>query len=258
MNLQEDLNNFIKSFYGYGNLKSDFWFIGMEEGGGESLEEIKSRLEVWKAFGSNNVIDAFEFHKRITNKAGNNFEFLFREGNPADQRTWRGLIKLLLSYRHGHYSLNEVKEKQSNDWGRLNSDNCLLELFPLPSPNATDFRYPEWFDDENLKTRDTYKKFYEKHRVNGLQQLINNFTPKLVVFYGKAYGDKYKAIAQLKGNDLEEINIGPEKTAKIFVGKPTSYAFIPHPTSPGMSGEYYQTLGEELKDRISANEKTVS
>lgn len=43
------------------------------------------------------------------------------------------LIKLLLSYEEEPYSADEIKEKQINSWGRLSSDNCLLELFPLPS-----------------------------------------------------------------------------------------------------------------------------
>lgn len=63
MELRKELDHFIKGFYGYGNLESDIWFIGMEGGGGATLEEIKSRLEVWKALGEGKVVDAYEFHK---------------------------------------------------------------------------------------------------------------------------------------------------------------------------------------------------
>lgn len=34
----------INEFLGYGNLESDYWAIGMEEGGGNSLSEINQRL----------------------------------------------------------------------------------------------------------------------------------------------------------------------------------------------------------------------
>lgn len=249
MELRKELDRFIKSFYGYGNLESDIWFIGMEEGGGASLEEVKSRLKVWKALGEGQVVDAYEFHKKITDDKGKNFDFLFREGNPAIQRTWRGLIKLLLSYKEEAYSAAVIKEKQINGWGRLSSDNCLLELFPLPSPNANDFKYTEWLNDENF-TRDKYKKDIVGHRIQGIQELIKINMPKMVVFYGKAYGDKYKAIAGLNGSDLLELEITSEKSAKIFVGSPTSYVFIPHPTAHGMSDAYYQQLGKALKERI--------
>lgn len=249
MELRKELDSFINDFYGYGNLKSDIWFIGMEEGGGATLEEIKSRLEVWKALGAGKVVDAYDFHYRITDDKGKNFDFLFRDGNPAVQRTWQGLIKLLLSYKAETYSAEKIKEKQSNGWGRLKSDNCLLELFPLPSPNANDFNYTEWLGDKNF-TRKKYKKENEKPRIQGLQELIKVNQPKMVVFYGKAYGDKYKAIAELDGSDLLELKITSEKTAKVFVGSPTSYVFIPHPTAHGMSDEYYQQLGRALKEKI--------
>lgn len=249
MELRKELDHFIKGFYGYGNLESDIWFIGMEEGGGATLEEIKSRLEVWKALGEEKVVDAYEFHEKITDDKGKNFGFLFRENNPAIQRTWRGLIKLLLAYKEQASSADETKEKQIYGWGRLSSDNCLLELFPLPSPNANDFHYTEWLNDENF-TRDTYKKEIVGHRILGIQELIEINKPKIVVFYGKAYGDKYKAIAGLNGSDLVELKINSEKSAKIFVGSPTSYVFIPHPTAHGMSDAYYQQLGKALKDRI--------
>ncbi|MEX2564625.1 MAG: hypothetical protein WD431_01630 [Cyclobacteriaceae bacterium] len=249
MELREKLDSFINAFYGYGNLKSDTWFIGMEEGGGNTIEEIKSRLEVWEALGAGNVVDAYEFHKKITDASGKNFDFLFRDENPANQRTWRGLIKLLLSYKAGTYSADEIKKTQSAGWGRLNSDNCLLELFPLPSPNAKDFNYTEWLGDFDFD-RVNYKKKNVNHRIEGLRNLIKENEPKMVVFYGKAYGDKYKAVAGLDGSDLLELKITSDKTAKFFVGNPTSYVFIPHPTSHGMSDIYYQQLGKELKERI--------
>lgn len=73
----------------------------------------------------------------------------------------------------------------------------------------------------------------------------------MVVFYGKAYGDKYKAIAGLDGRDLKEVKLAEGKSAKICIGSPISYVFIPHPTSHGMSDQYYQELGRELNERIS-------
>ena len=33
-NFEECLGSFITEFYGYGNPLSDYWFLGLEEGGG--------------------------------------------------------------------------------------------------------------------------------------------------------------------------------------------------------------------------------
>ena len=42
------LNEFVEKFYGYGDYNGQFWFIGMEEGGGNSFSEIDNRLNAWK------------------------------------------------------------------------------------------------------------------------------------------------------------------------------------------------------------------
>ena len=38
------LTEFFQNFYGYGNYRGQFWFIGMEEGSGNSFSEINTRL----------------------------------------------------------------------------------------------------------------------------------------------------------------------------------------------------------------------
>jgi hypothetical protein len=38
------LSHFMQTFYGYGNYQGDYWFIGMEEGGGDTWAEVQQRL----------------------------------------------------------------------------------------------------------------------------------------------------------------------------------------------------------------------
>jgi hypothetical protein len=45
------LQEFMSNFYGYGNYAAPYWFIGMEEGGGDTIEEITRRLTVWDQRG---------------------------------------------------------------------------------------------------------------------------------------------------------------------------------------------------------------
>lgn len=45
------LSLFMQGFYGYGSLSGTCWFIGMEEGGRSSVEEISRRQEVWRQCG---------------------------------------------------------------------------------------------------------------------------------------------------------------------------------------------------------------
>jgi hypothetical protein len=37
----------MRGFHGYGNLGAKYWFIGLEEGGGTSLDEVRLRLKTW-------------------------------------------------------------------------------------------------------------------------------------------------------------------------------------------------------------------
>lgn len=45
---QQLLKTFMSRFYGYGSWSAKYWFIGMEEGGGDSEEEIERRMMTWR------------------------------------------------------------------------------------------------------------------------------------------------------------------------------------------------------------------
>jgi hypothetical protein len=50
MNSQQFLNDEllekrIETFYGYGNYQGKYWFIGMEEAGGEDFEDVNCRIK---------------------------------------------------------------------------------------------------------------------------------------------------------------------------------------------------------------------
>ena len=51
------LESYIERFYGHGSYEAKYWFIGMEFGGGGSLEEIASRVEGWHSRGSKELED---------------------------------------------------------------------------------------------------------------------------------------------------------------------------------------------------------
>ena len=47
----ELLTEFIDTFYGYGTYSAPFWFVGMEEGGGHTLEENLRKVTNWHNHG---------------------------------------------------------------------------------------------------------------------------------------------------------------------------------------------------------------
>ena len=62
----EDLEKFTQSFYGYGNINSDIWFIGHEEGSKQnSINELDARVKTWKKLGKKTLCDCREFHLEL-------------------------------------------------------------------------------------------------------------------------------------------------------------------------------------------------
>jgi hypothetical protein len=59
----ELLDNFVHSFYGYGNFHGNYLFIGMEEGRGKSYQEVSQRLSTWSTRGRRELEDVAEFHR---------------------------------------------------------------------------------------------------------------------------------------------------------------------------------------------------
>ena len=41
---QKSLSAFMNTFLGYGDFTADTWFVGMEQGGGKSLQDIQNRI----------------------------------------------------------------------------------------------------------------------------------------------------------------------------------------------------------------------
>ena len=55
------VTSFMSGFYGYGSYSADYWFVGMEEGGAGSAEEIVAHLEHWERRGRSELEDLRDF-----------------------------------------------------------------------------------------------------------------------------------------------------------------------------------------------------
>jgi hypothetical protein len=171
----------IKNFWGYGNLNSDVWFVGMEEGYDESNEIL---FERFKATAHRAVFDIYE-----DLKVDPGHVYWFEENAPT-QPTYRPLI-----YIHRYLqtatepTLEEVREYQIRKFGRSISDHAVLELMPLPSKSIkeSDWLYADSGID-GLSSRKEYLARYKPERVRELHALIMQYKPKLVLFYSRTSG----------------------------------------------------------------------
>lgn len=241
------LKDYINTFYGYGRwAKSNFWFVGIEEGGGNEFESVNDRLRGWKALGGKSLVDKDKLHEyfscnydRFTHKSA----------------TWQALITTKLSFENKSTEKNEICLMKGNDWGQLHSNNLLIELFPLPSPKTGDWKYEgeNWVDTDiafkYLKNRKVYHAELRDQRINYLKNKIEKHRPKVVLFYGLSMKEYWNEII---GTDLlQAIDVIPSKQKTKFIKiNNICYFQCPHPAIQfgRLPNKYWIGLGNKIKE----------
>ena len=230
------LKDFMNGFYGYGKYSGGYWFVGMEEGGGNSFENIDKRLKDWDRRDRCEIEDIADYHAEIG--AGQYFDL-----HPKLQPTWNRLIRIALSAEGQDIIHKEqVREYQQKYLGRQTSNNCLVELLPLPSPSLGHWLYAKHSKLPCLRSREAYMTCYAQRRATHLQQSIHEFNPKTVIFYSvnPAYISWWKSIA---GVEFEEKLIVGDR---MYIGKnkQTVFAIVRHPVARGVKNEYFHQVGK--------------
>lgn len=251
------VQSFMTNFFGYGSLEASYWFIGMEEAGGATEEEIQNRMDRWKHIGSGKTVDNFEFHNGVKDGDGKSLGYLF-EPNASIQPTWRGLIRIYLTaIGMTAMQLEDVRLAQINNWGRMSSNNCLLEILPLPSPGTDHWNYKDWSNLDFLKDRDSYTNSVSQYRAAELRKMVWEHQPSVVVFYStnQNYLQYWSYISGVTFTDdhsvLLDVNkSGMRLTAKIHKMGGIVFVNCLHSTSRGVTNKYFDRLGLEIRKRI--------
>lgn len=228
----EFLHHFITTFYGSGNYSGKYWFVGMEEGGGNSFDQVSSRFNAWKDLGSPELVDMYDFHVLI------NYPEYFADPVKL-QRTWMQQARIILSSKGLSSLTPTVKAYQRDILGRKTSETCLLELLPLPSPSTTVWNYDRWSNLPFLKNRSNYRDYCIPWRCEHIKSRINTYQPKLVVFLGLSYSQYWEAIAA--PNIFE--NMGDFKAAK---SQTALFIIAKHPSTKGITNSYFESIGSYI------------
>lgn len=234
---QNTLNAFMNTFMGYGDFNADTWFIGMEEAGGDSLENIQTRIGTWEERGGRVLEDCAEYHHAIG--AGN----LFTPPVRAAQRTWDWLIRAQLKSEGKGHDSSASKIMQGERWLRIGSKTCGIELLPLPSPKTKVWYYNQFSTDPILQSRDSYKKAMLPTRITAIKNAIEAHKPRNVVFYSKKYLAHWQQIAVVEFVEVDGLHIAQASD--------TSFICTAHPTAPISGGpgakiEYWKNIGTRL------------
>ena len=233
----ELLSDYMKGFWGYGATDASFWFVGMEEGGGNTFEEVEERITQWDKRGRLPLEDLYEYH------IGINVPKWFQKGAPL-QPTWNRLIRVLLSAKGDKPEREAVRSYQIERLGRTNGETCLLEFLPLPSPTTRHWHYGKYSGIPSLSNRDRYTLDVGTWRALHLTQLITTHQPKVVMFYGIGYVDWWKKVAKTR---LIKTTV---HNKEVYFGKleKTAIAVTQHPVATGVNLEYFHEVGQRLAE----------
>ena len=225
---------FMGNFYGYGNYQGPYWFIGMEEGGGDSFAEVSKRLAIWDQRGRGELEDVVDYHLAL----GIDYPFV---DHPKLQPTWAKLIRVLLSMEGQPPTKDEVRRFQQSSWARSSGNVCLMELLPLPSPSTSHWLYGQHSKLPALADRASYREHWSPLRVQALRQRIAAYKPRVVVFYGFSYSEYWRAIA---GGELQ-----PALAGDLLVRRDAEqlYGVMKHPAATGVTSEYFHEAGLFLR-----------
>ena len=164
------------AFRGYGNPNGRFWFVGMEEGGGD-IESLRIRADKFS-----NLEDLAESHQRFESHDMSNLI-----------STWRimsaiaGRIGGITDWWDPEYARNY----QLNHLGRTNGETYLTEILPLPKRSLNDCPYSDIFDSP----QDYFEQVYPT-QLDSLRTEYAEADPKqqFVFCYGKKYWQYHREI----------------------------------------------------------------
>ena len=222
----------INTFWGYGNLDSDIWFIGMEEGFHGNLTDLENRFNRTK---DKSVIDLQDGMSDVQD----HMKWFLPNSNI--QRTWSKLILILLTLKSNYKITNyNIKEFQRKEFGRLNSNHCSHEFMPLP---CRSIKKKDWFYDkfeiDYLESRRKYLDKIMPLRIKLFQELIKRYNPKIIICYSFSYLEKWKEIIGC--------NLSKKKNLYHCKKDNTDFFVIPHSTAHGMTNNDWIEIAQNIK-----------
>jgi hypothetical protein len=201
MNIEEKcLNNWIRNFYGYGSWSARFWFVGYEESGGNTPDEVAEKFNYFsKAHPFASVLgtkatlcDIRKLYKHVTvpeddrkaNLLTNRFEYRFGS-NAIQNSVWANLIAFVHGFQEKKLPDLLAYQKQKLALPDAQSE-ALISLYPLPSPHNHAWYY-SWLNLPRvgfLKSRALYEEHVYENRMNSILGNIKAHKPEVVLMYG--------------------------------------------------------------------------
>ena len=248
------LRDYADTFRTYGDLDNNVWFLGLEEGGGGSLEQAAKKLCSWNDRGRQNVsyLSGEGAHAVPDNP------FLPPEGKQAKlQKTWSNQLRVLLGIQGEPLSNDAVRTLQTTAHGTAGGPTCLLELFPLPCKDAGSWVYDNVSFDNQVPSNDfankrSYYQTYLPRRIEKLKALLRDHSPEVLVCMTWTHRDSL--ISMLDSHETLDLNL-PKCDANAIIGMAgkTVVVICTHPAMRfrGPRNRFYHEVGLAIKNKQS-------
>jgi hypothetical protein len=226
------LQAFCTGFYGYGAADANHWFVSMEEGGGNTEQEIQARLGAWDGRGRREIEEIDEFHRAI----GQDKWFTY---HPPIQKTWAAAIRMVLAIDGKATDLESVRAYQRDWLARAGGETRLSPLFPLPSKSIDHWNYEAWSGAQQFANRRSYKEHFESLRIEHLRKAILGSAPLTVSFFGASYFEYWARIAK------SDFRVSSDGLQFGRMGS-TKFVVCNHPATQGITNEYFISAAQVL------------
>lgn len=159
----------LEGFQGYGNPRSELWFLGIEEKlpwGADEKEELKARATFKK------VMDLHLAHMKLGRKV-----------ETAKTPTWMWMSKFaraLLNEANDWRDRAKARDYKNRCLGRKGGQTFLSELFPFPARTSKDSPSPKRYGN-----RKVYEQAILPKRRKLLIHMLTKHKPRYVIAYGK-------------------------------------------------------------------------
>lgn len=200
------LLHWVTQFYGYGTWSAPLWFVGYEESGGDSRDEVAEKLNhFYRAYGATTGATLCDIRSHFQ-------EVAFRVEGPRAERfntfydhrfgenaVVHGLWKNLIAFAHGYRNipLPDTLSYQRNHFLGLSSGEAMIQLYPLPAHSHA--WYYSWLDLPGisfLKSRSLYEKHVYQDRIETILEKAREHKPEVVLMYGMENINVLKASIQ--------------------------------------------------------------
>lgn len=192
---EEVILHWINHFYGYGSWDARFWFVSLDESGGELPEEVADKINFFHRqhpASTSTLCDIREAYRHVSvhfegpraTLFANRLEYRFGD-HAVQNNVWKNLISLSCGYQN--VTIPDLLAYQKQHFASpLKKREALIRLYPLPSSNNHAWYY-SWLQLPNisfLKSRARYEQHHYHSRMEAILSRIQSHRPEVVLMYG--------------------------------------------------------------------------